>query len=335
MQICVFGAGSIGCYVGGRLAATGTHVTFVGRERLGKELRSHGLHLTDYRGADLKVAPVSVDFAIDPSAAAGADLVLVAVKSAGTAEAGAELAKVLKRDAIVVSFQNGLHNAEVLRSALPSRVVLTGMVEFNVVNRGGGAFHQGSEGGLESQDHPDLAQFLPAFAAAGLPLKRHAQMLAVQWAKLLLNLNNAINALSNIPLKEELSQRAFRQSLALAQREGLDLLDAAGIKPAKLTPLPPHLLPKMLGVPDFIFQRLASKMLAIDPLARSSMWEDLQAGRTTEVDWLNGEVVRFAKELGRSAPVNAKLVELVRGAEKGGRRDWTGPELLAQLRAAS
>jgi 2-dehydropantoate 2-reductase len=329
-EICVYGAGSIGCYVGGRLAATGSRVTFVGRERLAREVREYGLHLTDWLGTDLRVAPPAVTFTTDPAAAAGADLVLVAVKSAGTAEAGRELQPFLKSGAIVVSFQNGLHNAEVLREQLPNRFVLTGMVEFNVVNRGHGAFHQGSEGGLEVQDHPGLALFLPAFTAAGLPLKRHRDMRGVQWAKLLLNLNNAVNALAGVPLKEELSQRAFRRCLGLAQQEGLDLLDAARIEPTRIK-LPPRWIPKLLNVPDALFQRLAGKMLAIDPLARSSMWEDLEAGRTTEVDWLNGEIVRLAQSLGRRAPVNARLVELVHAAEQGGRRDWKGEELLREL----
>ena len=87
-QICVYGAGSIGCYVGGRIAAGGANVVFVGRDRLAKEIRAHGLHLTDYLGADVRVAPDVVSFATDPTGAAGADLVLVAVKSAGTADAG-------------------------------------------------------------------------------------------------------------------------------------------------------------------------------------------------------------------------------------------------------
>jgi 2-dehydropantoate 2-reductase len=120
----------------------------------------------------------------------------------------------------------------------------------------------------------------------------------------------------------------------MAQQELLDLLDAAGIKPAQLTAIKPHLIPKLISVPDFVFRALAGRMLAIDPLARSSMWEDLQAGRLTEVDYLNGEVVRLAQNLGRKAPVNARLVELVGDAEKGGRRDWSGAELLAQLQRA-
>src|SRR5688572_1846461 len=115
-RICVFGAGSIGCYVGGRLAASGSTVTFVGRPRLASEIRAHGLHLTDYRGTDLRVPAEKVQFETQPAAARDADLVLVTVKSAATTEAGRELAKVLKHGTIVVSFQNGLHNDEQLRA---------------------------------------------------------------------------------------------------------------------------------------------------------------------------------------------------------------------------
>jgi 2-dehydropantoate 2-reductase len=329
--ICIYGAGSIGCYVGGRLAATGSTVTFVGRPSVADPVRAHGLHLTDYQGAALTVAPDAIRFATDPAGAAGAALVLVTVKSAATDEAGRELARVLDPSAIVVSFQNGLHNAEELRRNLASWTVLTGMVQFNVINRGAGRFHHGSEGLLEVERHERLTPFLPAFARAGLPLTLHDRMAPVQWAKLVLNLNNPINALSNLPLKEQLSQRAYRRCIALAQEEALGLLAAAGIAPAKLTPLPPRWIPTVLRLPDAIFTRVASRMLAIDPQARSSMWEDLQAGRRTEVDYLNGEIVRLAGRLGRTAPVNARLVALVHDAENGGRRAWPGDALLAEL----
>jgi len=333
VRICVFGAGSIGCYVGGRLQAAGADVQFIGRPRLGAELDKHGLHLTDFHGADLRVGRSRLRFSTTPSAASDADLVLVTVKSAGTAEAGRELAAVLRPDALVLSLQNGIGNAEVLRQALPHHVVLDGMVPFNVLNRGCGSFHQGSEGNLAATDHAALRAYQPLFDLAGLTLDLYPEMLPVQWAKLLLNLNNPVNALSNRPLKEQLSQRAYRRCVALAQREALALLDAAGIKPAKLTPLPPHWIPFMLSLPDAVFRLAANKMLEIDPLARSSMWEDLQAGRTTEVDWINGEVIRLAARLDRAAPVNAKLLALMRQAEQGGRREWSGEALLAELRA--
>ncbi len=330
-NICIFGAGSVGCYVGGRLAAAGSSVTLIGRRRIGGELSRQGLHLTDLKGLDVRLDSQGFRFATEAQAAASADLVLVTVKSAGTAKAGEDLAKVLKPGAVVISFQNGLGNADLLRAALPGRIILTGMVQFNVVNHGQGHFHQGSEGGLEIEQHPALGAFMPDFAKAGLPLTQHADMLPVQWAKLLLNLNNSINALSNLPLKTQLSQRPFRKCLVLAQREALRLLDAAGIKPAKLTPLPAHWIPWLLAAPDWLFPVIANKMLAMDPLARSSMWEDLAAGRVTEVDWLNGEIVRLAQRLEKTAPVNARLVALIRAAEAGGKRDWSGKDLLKEL----
>ncbi|RZU16070.1 ketopantoate reductase [Kribbella rubisoli] len=328
MKIVVYGAGGIGCYVGGRLAASGTGVTFVGRQRMADEVAAYGLHLTDYLGADLRVA--DVDFGTTPDAAAGADLVLVTVKSAATEDAAAELAPVLKPGAVVVSFQNGIRNGELLRSRLTEQIVVPGMVPFNVLNRGAGVFHQGTEGALDVRRDAALAPYVEAFQWAGLPLTQHDDILPVQWAKLLLNLNNPINALSNLPLRDELSQRAYRRCLAAAQAETLGILEVAGIEPAQLLAVPMRRFPTILRLPDFLFRRVASKMLAIDPLARTSMWEDLEAGRPTEIDYLNGEVVRLAESLGRSAPVNSKLVELIRATETD-RRAWSGAELLREL----
>ena len=334
MTVAVYGAGGIGCYVGGRLLAAGADVVFIGRQRLAGELAEHGLHLTDYLGADLQVPPEQITYETTPVGAAEAELVLVTVKSAGTETAADELAQVLKPGAVVLSFQNGIRNGEVLRERLPNQTVITGMVPFSVLNKGGGAFHQGTEGGLATEKNPALEPFLEAFANAGLPLTQHDEILPVQWAKLLLNLNNPVNALSDLPLRDELAQRAYRRCFAAAQVETLGLLKKAGITPAQVTALPPHRLPALLRLPDFLFKRLASKMLAIDPHARTSMWEDLQAGRRTEIDYLNGEVVRLAESLGRRAPVNAKLVELIRGVESGRSTRMAGPELLAEITTA-
>ncbi|MPW19689.1 hypothetical protein GCT13_23005 [Paraburkholderia sp. CNPSo 3157] len=173
-------------------------------------------------------------------------------------------------------------------------------------------------------------------AKAGLPLVMHADMLPVQWVKLLLNLNNSINALANRPLKEELAQPAYRRCLGMAQSEALALLARAGIRPARSTPVPPAWMPHFLGLPDARFARLGRAMLTIDPLARSSMSDDLEAGRATEVDWINGEVVKLARRLGLNAPVNKLLCELAHDAERSKvRPSWTGDPLLSELRAAS
>lgn len=326
-SIAVFGAGSIGCYVGGRLAAAGSAVMLIGRERLGSVLSTQGLTLSDYRGWQHRLAATAVYFSRDAAALADADLVLVTVKSGDTAAAAQILADVLKPGALIISLQNGLHNAEALAALLPKHTVLTGMVPFNVAQTAPGHFHQGSEGELAVQAHTALATFHREFAKAGLPLEEHRDMKAVQWAKLLLNLNNAVNALSGLPLKSELEQRDYRYVLAAAQNEALALLQKKNQALAKLTPLPAHWIPTLLRIPDAVFRIAAKKMLAIDPLARSSMQDDLVAGRKTEIDVLQGEVMALAKAAGKAAPVNAKLLTLIHEAEAGGRRHWSGGDL--------
>jgi len=257
------------------------------------------------------------------------------VKSAQTAEAGATLAGVVRENAIVISLQNGVRNVDVLRAALPGRRVLAGMVPWNVVRQRAGHYHRGSSGTLMIEQDTGAAPFVDACRAADLPVVLRTDMLAVQWAKLVMNLNNAINALSGQPLATELAQRPYRRVLAAAQREALHVLAAANQPLARLTPVPPRLMPRLLELPDRVFAVLARRTIAIDPNARSSMWDDLEAKRPTEIDYLQGEVVALARRLGREAPVNAKLVELVRAAEAGGRRDLTGAEMLAQAPSAT
>ena len=332
-RICIFGAGSVGCLIGGLLARS-AEVTLIGRARIGGEIAAHGLTLTSLRGESRRVPAGAVHFATDASAAANADLVLVTVKSAATEGAGSALAAVLAPRSVVISFQNGVRNAGLLREHLTQRRVLAGMVPFNVVNRGESVFHRASSGQLMAESHPGLDPYLPLFAEAGLPLIRRDDMEEVQWGKLLLNLNNAINALSGLPLKEELARRGYRRCLALLQREALAVLAAAQIAPARLTPLPPRLIPPLLELPDALFTRLAGRMLAIDPLARSSTHEDLGAGRRTEIDYINGEIVNLAERLGLRAPANAKAVALIRAAEAGDARRFGADELLRELERA-
>lgn len=332
-RICIYGAGLIGCYIGGRLLATGSDVRFVGRPVMGEVLAREGLSISHYDGRAWHVPPASIVFGSDAAMASGADLVLVTVKSGGTAVAARDLAEVLPPAAAIVSFQNGLGNGALLRDLLDDRTVLDGMVPFNVVSKGPGRFHQASEGNLYVQAGGDADKRLAIFDRARLALTRPVDMRSVQWAKLLLNLNNAVNALANLPLKQELSQRGYRRCLAKAQREALSLLGKAGIAPARLTPLPARWIPALLELPNFVFGVLARRMLAIDPSARSSMAEDLAAGRPTEIDWINGEVVRLAASLRRAAPVNARLCELVHDAEAQSlRTSWTADQLLGALR---
>ena len=326
-MIAIFGAGAIGCWVGGKLASGGADVTLVGRARVMSEL-AQGLRISEIDGDE---RTVKVATTTEASAAARAAMTLVTVKSAQTAEAAAELDAVLPDGAVVISLQNGVRNASVLRAALPKKRVLAAMVPFNVVRREAGAYHRASAGALRIDDDGAALPFVAACNAAKLPIETRDDMLAVQWSKLVMNLNNAINALSGLPLAEELSHKPFRRCLAAAQAEAFDLLAAAQIPVARLTPIPPRWQPRLLQIPDRLFELLLPRIVPIDPHARSSMWDDLEAKRPTEIDYLQGEVVELARRLGKQAPVNEALVRLVREAEAGGRRDYSGDELLALI----
>ena len=260
-RFAVLGAGSIGCHLGGHLAAAGHDVTFIGRPAAMDVLRERGLVLSAYGRAPVRLAPDSLKTATSPDAAANADYVLVTVKTAGTEAAAGELAEHVAPGTVVVSFQNGLHNPTTLRSSLPGRSVLAGMVPYNVVQPEPGTVHQGMPGTLMIE--PDDA-LVAAFRAAGLAIEARTDMSEVRHAKLLMNLNNAINALSGLPLRDQLGQRAYRRCLALCQREALAAYRAAGINPARLGPTAPGLTPYVLALSDALFRRVAAVSLRID-----------------------------------------------------------------------
>lgn len=313
-RVAIAGAGSIGGYVGGCLALAGRDVAFLLRPRLRDALAAEGLRVTDYEGRDRTLPPGRLALETDPAAAlAGADLVLVTVKSGATDEMARLVAAHAPPTAVVVSLQNGVGNAEVLRHVLPRHRVVAGMVPFNVVQLPGNRFHRGTEGAVLVE--AGIPGLLDTLRVDGLPVGEHADMPAVLWGKLLVNLNNALNALSGLPLVEQLGDRRWRRILAAQQLEALAALKRVGIKPARVGKVVPGLLPHILRLPDPLFRRIARAMLAIDPEARSSMWEDLSQRRPTEIAYLQGAVVELAGRCGLEAPTNRRVLHLVRRAE--------------------
>ena len=310
--VLVMGAGAVGCFVGGYLRAAGVDVSFVGRPRVLEALRRDGLTLSDLDGRRATLPPHALKLAETIPAGAAPALVLLCVKSGATADAATELGRALRPGTVVLSLQNGVGNAQAAAAVAPTLRVLAGMVPFNVAFVGPAHVHRGTDGRLAAPDDAALRAWAPAFERAGLPLVLHADMAPVLWGKLLLNLNNPVNALSGLPLRAQLLDRGYRRVLAALQAEALGVLAAAGIAPAKLTPLPPRWLPALLRLPTPLFRVLAARMLRVDDRATSSMADDLKLGRPTEIDALAGEVVRLARRLGRDAPLNARIADLVR-----------------------
>jgi 2-dehydropantoate 2-reductase len=293
-------------------------VRFIGRPRFAQDIAEHGLTLSDYSGWQANIPTGEVDYRVEPTALVAADIIALCVKSGATTDAARQIAEFGRDGATVISFQNGISNVEVLERELGGRfTVVRGMVPYNVAYLGNGRFHKGVAGDLFADDGSETRALADAIGESPAALKLSDDMLGIAWGKLLINLNNAVSALSGRTLLEELRERDYRRVFAASMREGLRLLDRAGIEPAKVGAVGPKLLPWVIGSPDWLFHNLFMKAWKIDAKARSSMADDLGAGRKTEVDYINGELVRLAERLGAAAPINRKIVELIRDAEDG------------------
>jgi len=317
-RIAVLGAGSVGCFIGGAWAAAGLPVTLIGRPKISQDVDANGLTLSDYSGWQAKLAPGEVDYRCGPEALEQAQVIALTVKSGDTAEAAAQIAEHATEGALVISFQNGISNVDVLEQGLRGRFeIARGMVPYNVAYLGEGRFHKGVAGDLVAEQRAGTRALADRVGGGPAALKLSDDMLGLAWGKLLINLNNAVNALSGRTLMEELKRRDYRRVFAASMREGLELLKRAEIEPTAAGPISPSGLPRIVSSPHWIFNRFFLKRWKIDAKARSSMADDLAAGRKTEIDYINGELVRLAERLQRDAPVNRTIVELIRKAEAG------------------
>jgi 2-dehydropantoate 2-reductase len=343
MKLGVFGAGAIGSFLGVRLSAVGVPVTLVARPAL-VEIRDRlVVHTVDgtavHPGSDLVITQ-------DPQALADVDVCLVTVKSRDTEAAGRTLARILPRDAVVVSFQNGLRNPASLRAelAIGSRArapqVIAAMVSYNVLRDDACSFRQATGGPLvigtaDGDAGERLRTLAAAFVRAGERCRLRADVDDVLAGKLLLNLNNGVCAVTGLTIAQTLRSRTLRLCFAKLMHEGLAVMRASGLHPASVLLLPPAWIARLLGWPDAIVLRAAKSLANVDPRAKSSTLQDLEAGRPTEIDELSGEIVRLAERAGVPAPANRLIVELVHELEASARPlRFYAPERLQQRLAA-
>lgn len=312
-HIVVAGAGSIGCFVGGVLAAAGHNVTLLARPRIAQEIRAHGLSLTDFVGMAERVDEGGLTLSEKPNCLARADIILVTVKSGDTATIARTIAAQASAKTNVISLQNGVENIEALRAGLPHMDVRAGMVPFNVVPMGQGGFHRASSGDIIIEaGASDLAETL---SVPHLKLRESRDITGVQWGKFLINLNNALNALSGLSIQEQLRDRAWRKLLADQWVEALKVFKANGIRPVSMIPVSVDLTPTILRLPTPLFTRMAKSMMTIDAQARTSMSYDLMAKRKTEVDALQGQIIRMGERVECPTPLSKMVVEVVTLAE--------------------
>jgi len=313
-HVIIAGAGAIGNYLGLQLYKAGVRVTFLGSTRIANAVKRNGLIFEYPDDRFERYVAGQLAFTTDPHCVADADLVIITVKSLVTDSLIQQLQPHLSPATTVLTLQNGVSNAATLQQAFRRNTVLAGMVTFNVIEKSCAAdaptvFRLTTHGEVYLQKHtPSL---LPLFEQAHCAAKELDNIDSILWSKLLLNLINPLNALSGKSLKENLQDHAFRLQWAACMREGLAVLKAAGIKPAKVTPLPPRLLPFMVSLPNWIYLFLAKNMTDMDPTAKSSMAQDMEKGKPTEIDYLSGEIIRLGKKVGVPTPENEKVYQAV------------------------
>ena len=317
-QHVIAGSGLIGGFLGGIIGQS-ARVSFIGRPNWLERL-AEGVTLTDYAGNETEYKASADECLAELPAKFERSVIWLTVKNTALAEMLTRLQPVIAPDCIVVCCQNGLGAATLARKYLPGIRVLQGIVGCNVVwNESLKQLQKTTEGEfyVEQQGElaPELKKALSAVQHKLLTLFWHKNIEAVAWAKLQLNLASSINTVVNQPVRTMPLDRGCRQVIAALMDELLAVTAARHIRLPKLTRVPARYLPAVLRLPDWLFKRLASAMLHIEPTARSSIWWDLQAGRVTEIDYLNGAVAEQGALSGIACPINKRVTDLVKSLQ--------------------
>ncbi|GLU32837.1 ketopantoate reductase family protein [Trinickia caryophylli] len=300
MRFAVLGAGAVGCYFGGMLALHGHDVAFIGRPSHVDAMRHGGLRLQT-RAFDKRVA---VSASIDIDAAASADVVFVCVKSIDTAQAARQLRHVLAPQAIVVSLQNGVDNAALLRAEISQPVICAAVYVASEMASPGHLLHHG-RGDLAIEASPHSESLAQVLRAAGIPTEISDDVRATLWQKFTLNCAyNAVSAIVQLPLGEMPHRDALRATMREVVTECVAVAAAEGIRFA--------------DEPARIVERIEATIPAGQ---YSSTAQDLARGKWSEIDYLNGAVVRRGLAAGIGTPVNQTLHLLVKMLEAKHARD--------------
>jgi len=285
------GAGAVGCYYGALLALAGHQVVLVGRSALCEAVAANGGLLLERQGRSL-LAPVAAT--TDPACIADADIVLFCVKSGDTEAAGRTMAPFLRPDCAVLSLQNGVGNAERL-SAVTGRAVTACVVYVAADMAAPGQVRHHGRGELVLAASARAEATASLLNAAGIETQLSDDVAAALWSKLILNCAyNAISAITQRPYGElvrgenvpELIEAVLAECLAVAQGAGIVITDD--------------------------LRQAAAQVARTMPGQLSSTAQDLARGRRSEIDYLNGHVVREGRRLGIPTPANTALHALVR-----------------------
>lgn len=320
MRFLFLGAGAIGTYVGGSLAAAGHRVTYSEQPAAAEAIARHGLRLTR-GGRTTAVRDIAVFGSADEALAAGPhDVGVFALKSFDTEPALAGLLATGREVPPILSLQNGVDNEPMIAAALGE--VVTGTVTTAVGKPGTGQVVEEKRRGIGvALDHPLGAALVAALNDADLNAVGFAVPGPMKWSKLLTNLTgNATSAILDEPVSALFADRRLYEVEVAVLRECLAVMAALGHRPVDLPGTPVRALALAASrLPRFIAQPALTKALGGGRGDKMPSFHiDLHSGRgRTEVSFLNGAVARYGAEHGVPTPVNTVLTATLEALSSG------------------
>jgi 2-dehydropantoate 2-reductase len=310
----IFGTGGVGGYFGGRLAQAGRDVVFIARGKHLQAIRTHGLRVDSIKGDFVVQSANATD---DPRQAGIVDVILVGVKAWQVPEAAEAMRPMVGPQTFVVPLQNGVEAPSQLATVLGREYVLGGLCRLmTFIVEPGHIRHAGAEpfvqfGELDNRPSERAEKLRQAFAGAdGLTVEIPPDIHVALWQKFLfLTPWSGVGAVTRAPVGVFRSQSGTRRMLERAVGEVFDVAQARNIALSR--------------------KSISKTMEFLDnmpPYGTTSMQRDVMAGRPSELDSLNGAVVRFGQEVGVETPLNAFIYHSLLPLEMRARGQLPWPE---------
>lgn len=316
MKYAVIGLGAIGSIIGGLLTKSGEDVVLIGKKNQVETICQKGLRIDGLNGS---IFVKDVHASTDLSLLSDVDAVIICVKSQDTQNLANDLKKFVNKSALLISLQNGVKNLKILRDTTGNKAVSSAIL-FNAFYTKPGEAEITIKGGLllEADDSSfnKVNRLVNSLKEEGLKSKIVDDIEGYAWSKLIVNLQNALTALTGQTIRESIVDKDSRTILIATMKEGINVVEKSGISLKTLPDIDPRKTIRRLSLFNSTMLNIGSRLLKIKGNARASMWQSLSRGKPTEIDFINGEIVNLAMMNNLKAPINTKLVELVKKAEK-------------------
>ena len=330
MRIAVIGSGAIGGLVAGYLKSKGEDVVLIARAQAQKAINSSGLKISGVRGE------YNVSIPIEERLRSKADLVIVATKTQDIEKALKDNCKFIK-DSFVLTTQNGVAADDIVAKFIPKENIVSSIVMFGSTNLEPGKIIHNFEGSwiignISSDCKVDLTA-LAAVLGKVFPVAVSGNIRGMKYLKIFVNANNCISAILGVSMQEAFSDIEVSRISINIWREGLEVISKAGINLVSLPDFPVERLNKLTGIPSLEAAKIYSGImssLSKEPLY-GSILQSIKRGKSSEIDYINGEFVRIAKGYVMNAPLNEKLVSMVHEVEETG-KFFTKEELINSTR---